>query len=185
VLALGAPPGWSRSADPASMLDPSRTMRFARRPLRRQAFRHASSRNGGPLLGSRCVISSIGIPACPPTNPRWRPCLQAPSSSFPALHDRPGRDDDASSFGSARPPAYGIDHLWRVALIGRLAWRDCAQIAVPFPAQRLPGPSVSGPFWGLTAGMSTVRPEQKYFLTGALIVAVLLLLAAAEHMGWW
>jgi inner membrane protein involved in colicin E2 resistance len=33
--------------------------------------------------------------------------------------------------------------------------------------------------------MSTVRPEQKYFLTGALIVAVLLLLAAAEHMGWW
>jgi hypothetical protein len=29
--------------------------------------------------------------------------------------------------------------------------------------------------------MSTVRPEQKYFLAGALIVAMLPLLSAAQH----
>jgi hypothetical protein len=30
-----------------------------------------------------------------------------------------------------------------------------------------------------------VQPEQKYFLFGIMIVAILLLLAAGEYMGWW
>jgi hypothetical protein len=30
-----------------------------------------------------------------------------------------------------------------------------------------------------------VQPEQKYFLSGILIMAILLLVAAAEYSGWW